>query len=69
MQNYEIGEAVGEIAQILAKAYLRYSKLPLTTAVPRAIRSTEFLANTRKPSVHGMTLTGPCGLGRKPVKS
>lgn len=61
MQNGDVptvGEAVREIAEILAKAYLRYSKLPLTDAAPGVIRSTQALDNTAEPSPHGLTLTG-----------
>lgn len=53
-----VAEAVGEIAEILAKAYLRYSQLPLTDAPPGAIRSTQALDNTGEPSPHELTLTG-----------
>ncbi|MCL4486740.1 MAG: hypothetical protein M1570_01250 [Chloroflexi bacterium] len=60
-----VAEAVGEIAEILAKAYLRYSKLPLTGAAPGAIRSTQALDNTGEPSPHGLTLTGQRGPGKE----
>jgi hypothetical protein len=61
MQNGEVptvAEAVGEIAELLSKAYLRYSELPLTGAAPVAIRSTQHLDNTGEPSPHGVALTG-----------
>ena len=70
MQNGDIptvAEAVGEIAEILAKAYLRYSKLPLRTAAPGAIRSTQPLDNTGEPSPHGLTLTGQRRPGKESV--
>ena len=60
-----VAEAVSEIAEILAKAYLRYSKLPLTGATPGAIRSTQALDNTGEPSPHGLTLTGQRGPGKE----
>ncbi len=68
MQNGEaptVAEAVGEIAGILSKAYLRYSKLLLTDAAPDAIRSTQALDNTGEPSPHGVALTGQRGPGKE----
>lgn len=53
-----VAEAVGDVAEILAKAYLRYSNLPLTGTAQGTIRSTEALDNTGEPSSHGLTLTG-----------
>jgi hypothetical protein len=61
MQNGEaptVADAVGQIAEILAKAYLRYSGLPLADAAVDAIRSTQALDNTGEPSPHELTLTG-----------
>ena len=61
MQNGDVAtvsDAVGEIAEILAKAYLRYSKLLLTGAAPDAMRSTQALDNAGEPSPYGLTLTG-----------
>ncbi len=61
MQNGEVAtvsDAVGEIAEILAKAYLRCSKLAIAEATPGAIRLTQALDNTGEPSPHGLTLTG-----------
>ncbi len=68
MQNGEaptVAETVGEIAEILARAFLRYSKLPLTGVAPDAIRSTQALDNTGEPSPHGLTLTGQRGPGKE----
>jgi len=53
-----VAEAVGEIAEILAKAYLRYLELPLTGPTRGSIRSTQALDNTAEPSPHEPTLTG-----------
>lgn len=67
MQNGEgptVAEAVGEIAEMLAKAYLRYSQLPLTGTDPGEIRSTQALDKTGEPSPHGLTLTGQRGPGK-----
>ena len=60
-----VTEAVSEITEILARAYLRYSKLPLTGVAPGAIRSTQSLDNTGEPSPHGLTLTGQRGPGKE----
>ena len=68
MQNGEVptvADAVSEIAEILAKAYLRYSQLPLIDAAAGAIRSTQALDNTGEPSPHGLTLTGQRGPGKE----
>jgi hypothetical protein len=68
MQNGEaptVAEAIGEIAELLAKAYLRYSKLPLTGTAPEPIRSTRALDKTGEPSPHGLTLTGRRGHGKE----
>ena len=61
MQNGEaptVAEALGEIAEILAKAYLRYSQLPLTDTASGTVRSTQALDKTGEPSPHELTLTG-----------
>ena len=68
MQNGDaptVAEAVGEIAEILAKAYLRYSKLPIAGAAPGGIRLTESLDNTAEPSPHELRLTGQRGPGKE----
>ena len=64
MQNSEetsVDAAVSDISELLAKAYLRYSRARLTVTAAEALQSTECLDNTGEPSPHGLTLTGQRG--------
>ena len=64
MQNGEgttVDAAVNDISELLAKAYLRYSRVRLTESATEALQSTECLDNTGEPSPHGLTLTGQRG--------
>jgi hypothetical protein len=64
MQNGEgttVDSAVSEISELLAKAYLRYSRARLTERVTEALQSTECLDNTGELSPYGLTLTGQRG--------
>ena len=65
MENGEgttVDDAVNEISELLATAYLRYSRAPADrSGRPEALQSTECLDNTGEPSPHGLTLTGQRG--------
>lgn len=61
MENGEgttVDDAVNNISELLAKAYLRYSRVRLAESAKVALQSTECLDNTGEPSPHGLTLTG-----------
>jgi hypothetical protein len=67
MQNGEgprVDDAVGEIADLLATAYLRYAKAPPALPEPAVLPSTEVLDNTGEKSLHEMRLTGHRGRGK-----
>ena len=64
MQNSKetsVDAAVIDISELLAKAYLRYSRARLIVSAAGALQSTECLDNTGEPSPHGLTLTGQRG--------
>ena len=64
MQNGEgttVDSALNEISELLARAYLRYSRVRLTERATEALQSTECLDNTGELSPHGLTLTGQRG--------
>lgn len=68
MQNGEgttVDNAVNEISELLARAYLRYSRVRLTERATEALQSTECLDNTGEPSPHGLTLTDQRGHGKE----
>ncbi len=56
-----VDDAVNDISELLARAYLRYSRVRATQAAEDALRSTECLDNTGQTSPHGLTLTGQRG--------
>ena len=56
-----VDDAVNEISELLARAYLRYSRVRLTEQVTEALQSTDCLDNTGELSPHGLTLTGQRG--------
>ncbi len=56
MENGEVralDNAVNDISDLLARAYLRYSRVRTMRAVEDALRSTECLDNTGETSPHG----------------
>ena len=64
MENGEgatVDDAVDSISELLARAYLRYSRARLTAQAADALQSTECLDNTGETSPHGLTLTGQRG--------
>jgi hypothetical protein len=68
VQNGEgttIDDAVDDISELLAKAYLRYSRVQRTESATKALQSTECLDNTGELSPHGLTLTGQRGHGKE----
>jgi hypothetical protein len=56
-----VDAAVSDISELLAKAYLRYSRARLTLSAAEALQSTERLDNRGELSPHGLTLTGQRG--------
>jgi hypothetical protein len=68
MQNGEAPtalEAVGEIAELLAKAYSRYIGIRPGGPAQAVLASTEALDNTGEPSPQGLTFTGQRGPGKE----
>jgi len=71
MENGEVralDDAVNDISELLARAYLRYSRVRTMRAAEDALRSTEGLDNTGETSPHGLTLTGQRGHGKESVQ-
>lgn len=60
-----LDDALNDISELLARAYLRYSRVRLARAAEDALRSTECLDNTGETSPHGLTLTGQRGHGKE----
>ncbi len=60
-----VDDAVNDVSELLARAYLRHSRVRTTQAAEDALRSTECLDNTGQTSPHGLTLTGQRGHGKE----
>lgn len=54
-------DAVNDISELLARAYLRYARVQLARSAEETLRSTECLDTTGELSPHGLTLTGQRG--------
>jgi len=54
-------DAVNDISELFARAYLRYARVKLAKSLEVALRSTECLDTTGEVSPHGLTLTGQRG--------